>query len=131
MEDTSLKDIVSWTEDGKAFTIYDVQKFTDEVMPLHFSRYLSRYNFVSFVRQLNNYVSHPSRGLPTRIYRGFNHHRLVWIYTTVPVIARGRGWPSIADPARVHPTLPVRCRRPLFCNTDGDRKMVKKIDFTS
>ena len=74
MEDTSLKDIVSWTEDGKAFTIYDVQKFTDEVMPLHFSHG----QFSSFVRQLNNYVSHPSRGLQTRIYRGFNHHRLVW-----------------------------------------------------
>jgi hypothetical protein len=131
MEDTSLKDIVSWTEDGKAFTIYDVQKFTDEVMPLHFSRYLSRYNFVSFVRQLNNYVSHPSRGLPTRIYRGFNHHRLVWIYITVPVIARGRGWPSIAHPARVHPTLPVRMSSPTFLQHWRGPKMFKKIDFTS
>ena len=75
MEDASLKDIVSWTEDGKAFTIYDVEKFTEEVMPLHLSRVRQ---FSSFVRQLNNYVSHPSRGLPTRIYRGFNHRRLVW-----------------------------------------------------
>ena len=74
MEDTSLKDIVSWTEDGKAFTIYDVQKFTGEVLPMHFSHD----NFSSFVRQLNSYVSHPSRGLSTRIYRGFDHRRLVW-----------------------------------------------------
>lgn len=74
MEDASLKDIVSWTEDGKAFTIYDVHKFTEEVMPLHFSHD----NFSSFHRQLHTYVSHPSRGLPTRIYRGFDHRRLVW-----------------------------------------------------
>ena len=74
MEDASLKDIVSWTEDGKAFTIYDVEKFTEEVMPMHFSHD----NFSSFHRQLHTYVSHPSRGLPTRIYRGFDHRRLVW-----------------------------------------------------
>ena len=74
MEDASLKDIVSWTEDGKAFTIYDVEKFTEEVMPMHFSHD----NFSSFHGQLHTYVSHPSRGLPTRIYRGFDHCRLVW-----------------------------------------------------
>jgi len=128
MEDASLNDIVSWTEDGKAFTIYDVHKFTEEVMPLHFSHD----NFSSFHRQLHTYVSHPSRGLPTRIYRGFNHRRVVWNYTTVPVIARGRGMAldSAPGPRSSHPPR-SGCHRPLFCNTGGDRKILKKMVLTS
>ena len=53
VEEERYRDIISWSDDGKQFTIHDVNRFTTDVMPEHFSHA----NFSSFVRQLNSYVS--------------------------------------------------------------------------
>lgn len=55
VEEERYRDIISWSDDGKQFTIHDVNRFTTDVMPEHFSHA----NFSSFVRQLNSYVSIP------------------------------------------------------------------------
>tara|TARA_B100000405_G_scaffold218399_1_gene154705 strand:+ start:1152 stop:1505 length:354 start_codon:yes stop_codon:yes gene_type:complete len=65
VEEERYRDIISWSDDGKQFTIHDVNRFTTDVMPEHFSHA----NFSSFVRQLNSYVSpraNPPRPRPER-----------------------------------------------------------------
>ena len=53
LEEERYRNIISWSDDGKHFTVHDVNRFTTDVMPEHFSHT----NFSSFVRQLNSYVS--------------------------------------------------------------------------
>ena len=53
MEEERYRNVISWSDDGKHFTVHDVNRFTTDVMPEHFSHT----NFSSFVRQLNSYVS--------------------------------------------------------------------------
>ena len=55
LEEERYRDVISWSDDGKHFTVHDVNRFTTDVMPQHFSHT----NFSSFVRQLNSYVSIP------------------------------------------------------------------------
>ena len=55
LEEERYRNIISWSDDGKHFTVHDVNRFTTDVMPEHFSHT----NFSSFVRQLNSYVSIP------------------------------------------------------------------------
>ncbi|CAM9817333.1 unnamed protein product, partial [Phaeothamnion confervicola] len=47
-------DIIAWTEDGCGFTIFDMERFTNEVCPRHFKHG----KFSSFQRQLNLYGFH-------------------------------------------------------------------------
>jgi hypothetical protein len=49
--DESLSSIVSWTEDGTSFIIFDIYNFANIVLP----RYFKHSNLASFIRQLNNY----------------------------------------------------------------------------
>ena len=68
MEEERYKDIISWSDDGKHFTIHDVNQFTTDVLPEHFSHT----NFSSFVRQLNSYVSPRANSpRPPPGHRGF------------------------------------------------------------
>ena len=53
LEEERYRNVISWSDDGKHFTVHDVNRFTTDVMPEHFSHA----NFSSFVRQLNSYVS--------------------------------------------------------------------------
>jgi hypothetical protein len=55
--DNSLTDIVSWTNDGKAFAVKNVKAFCEEVLP----KYFKHNNYASFVRQLNMYDFHKLR----------------------------------------------------------------------
>ena len=74
MEEERYKDIISWSDDGKHFTIHDVNQFTTDVLPEHFSHT----NFSSFVRQLNSYVSpraNPPRPPPGPTADFFSHRR--------------------------------------------------------
>lgn len=48
-------DIVSWSEDGLSFTIWQPAEFSRDLLPLYFKHS----NLASFVRQLNTYVSNP------------------------------------------------------------------------
>ena len=58
LSDESLYDIVSWSDDGSAFVIKNVNGFTEQVLPLFFKHS----NLASFVRQLNMYDFHKCRG---------------------------------------------------------------------
>ena len=52
IDDEETKDIVSWTGDGKQFTIHQLNEFSAKLLPNNFKHS----NFSSFVRQLNSYV---------------------------------------------------------------------------
>lgn len=49
--------IAGWNEEGTNFTIFDVEKFEQEILPVYFRHR----NFSSFVRQLNMYDFHKIR----------------------------------------------------------------------
>ena len=46
-------DIVSWSGNGKQFTVHQLNEFSSKILPSNFNHP----NFSSFVRQLNSYVS--------------------------------------------------------------------------
>ena len=48
-------DIVSWSGNGKQFTVHQLNEFSSKILPSNFNHP----NFSSFVRQLNSYVSIP------------------------------------------------------------------------
>ena len=48
-------DIVSWSGNGKQFTVHQLNDFSTKILPSNFNHP----NFSSFVRQLNSYVSIP------------------------------------------------------------------------
>ncbi len=58
LSDESLCDIVSWSDDGSAFVIKNVNEFSEQVLP----RFFKHSNLASFVRQLNMYDFHKCRG---------------------------------------------------------------------
>ncbi|CAK80365.1 unnamed protein product (macronuclear) [Paramecium tetraurelia] len=58
LENNIYEDIVSWNEDGLSFTVKNTSQFSSIVLPIHFKHQ----NFSSFIRQLNMYDFHKSRG---------------------------------------------------------------------
>ena len=52
VDDAETDEIVSWTGDGKQFTIHQLNEFSSKLLPTNFKHS----NFRSFVRQLNSYV---------------------------------------------------------------------------
>ena len=61
VEEERYRDIISWSDDGKQFTIHDVNRFTTDVMPEHFSHA----NFSSFVRAAQLLRESPRQSAPT------------------------------------------------------------------
>jgi hypothetical protein len=57
IQNNSYTDIVFWNEEGTHFTILDVERFEQEILPVYFRHR----NFSSFVRQLNMYDFHKIR----------------------------------------------------------------------
>ena len=57
ISDPETNEIVSWNEEGEGFVVKQVNKFQDEVLPMHFKHN----NFSSFIRQLNMYDFHKTR----------------------------------------------------------------------
>lgn len=51
LEETCDTSLVSWTQDGNAFEVFDVSKFSTTVLP----KFFKHNNWQSFVRQLNMY----------------------------------------------------------------------------
>nr|VDD27242.1 unnamed protein product [Brassica oleracea] len=51
VEDPSIDDVVSWSEDGSSFVVWNPTDFAIDLLPKHFKHN----NFSSFVRQLNTY----------------------------------------------------------------------------
>ncbi|CAD8168516.1 unnamed protein product [Paramecium pentaurelia] len=58
LENNMYEDIVSWNQDGLSFTVKNISQFSSIVLPIHFKHQ----NFSSFIRQLNMYDFHKSRG---------------------------------------------------------------------
>ncbi|SCV69536.1 BQ2448_2556 [Microbotryum intermedium] len=54
LEDPSFSAIVAWSYAGDSFVVKDMNKFTCDILPMHFKHS----NFASFVRQLNKYDFH-------------------------------------------------------------------------
>ncbi|KAM3139419.1 hypothetical protein pb186bvf_008444 [Paramecium bursaria] len=54
LENPEYRDIISWTEDGLAFVVRNVNELAEKVLPNHFKHN----NYASFVRQLNMYDFH-------------------------------------------------------------------------
>jgi heat shock transcription factor 1 len=59
LSDDTIREVVSWNEEGTAFVIHNISEFTDLVLP----RYFKHNNFASFVRQLNMYDFHKEKEL--------------------------------------------------------------------
>jgi len=59
LNNTTYKDIIYWNKEGKYIIIADVNKFRTIVLPL----YYNHSNYSSFVRQLNTYGFHKSKGV--------------------------------------------------------------------
>ncbi|XP_020407165.1 heat stress transcription factor B-2b isoform X1 [Zea mays] len=57
VDDPAVDDIISWNDDGSAFIVWRPAEFARDLLP----KYFKHNNFSSFVRQLNTYVSAPSR----------------------------------------------------------------------
>lgn len=55
VDDPSVDDLISWSEDGSAFIVWRPAEFARDLLP----KYFKHNNFSSFVRQLNTYVSLP------------------------------------------------------------------------
>lgn len=51
LNEEKYNDCISWSEDGKSFTIHNLNKFTEKVLP----NFFKHKNFSSFHRQLNLY----------------------------------------------------------------------------
>jgi len=59
LNNTTYKDIIYWNKEGKCIIIADVNKFRTKVLPI----YYNHSNYSSFVRQLNTYGFHKSKGI--------------------------------------------------------------------
>ena len=57
LNEETLSKIISWNPDGTEFIIYNVNEFSEKVLPLYFKHS----NFASFIRQLNMYDFHKLR----------------------------------------------------------------------
>ncbi|CAH8391843.1 unnamed protein product [Eruca vesicaria subsp. sativa] len=51
VDDHTTDDVVSWTEDGTAFIVWETAEFAKDLLPTYFKHN----NFSSFIRQLNTY----------------------------------------------------------------------------
>jgi hypothetical protein len=92
VDDENTNEILSWTGDGKQFTIHQLNEFSSKLLPKNFKHS----NFSSFVRQLNSYVRAIlllGRGLGRGESGG---------------VGRGRG----AQRSPTHPFHPNRCLAP-------------------
>lgn len=51
LDENTYHNIISWSDDGRSFIIYNIKDFSEKILPLHFKHK----NFSSFHRQLNLY----------------------------------------------------------------------------
>lgn len=57
MNDQTISEIISWTESGRSFAIFNLTELSSKVLPKHFKHK----NAASFIRQLNMYGFHKMR----------------------------------------------------------------------
>ncbi|CAN1180590.1 Heat stress transcription factor B-2a, partial [Linum perenne] len=53
VDDSTIDDVISWTDDGLSFVVWNPAVFARDILPQHFKHN----NFSSFVRQLNTYAA--------------------------------------------------------------------------
>ena len=70
LNDSNNKDIIHWNKEGNGILISDINKLCDIVLP----KYYKHNNYSSFVRQLNMYGFHKSKGI-IKDGEGFEHEK--------------------------------------------------------
>ena len=71
LNNTTFKEIIYWNKEGKGIIIANIYEFSNMVLP----KYYNHSNYSSFVRQLNLYGFHKSKGL-IKEGEGYEHDKL-------------------------------------------------------
>ena len=71
LNNTTYKEIIYWNKEGKGIIISNINKFSTMILPT----YYKSSNYSSFVRQLNMYGFHKSKGL-IKEGEGYEHDKL-------------------------------------------------------
>jgi len=71
LNNRTYKEIIYWNKEGKGIIISNINKFSTMILPI----YYKSSNYSSFIRQLNTYGFHKSKGI-IKEGEGYEHDKL-------------------------------------------------------
>ncbi|CAM9244367.1 unnamed protein product, partial [Ectocarpus fasciculatus] len=116
--ETSPEDVICWSDEGDSFIVKDVQRFTAEVIPLHFNHN----KFASFVRQLNFYGFRKVKGKLTFVGTSEQHS---WEFKHPSFL---RGHPDLLFEIKRSTSRPAEPTTATGCEAETVQSMRRQID---